>query len=146
MCFLNVHSWVSFIIDEIRNMRKNTLIPELTVNMLGQELHNHVIFVALSFNMQRASVERYHDILKYIQHFNLTIVWIMEAWIDLAFPSYYKAYKVNDIYHSVLWVHDLYEQGQYFTKLKKLRKSDFNLKEYEVLFQGKRQIIWQYSL
>ena len=43
----------------------------------------------------------------------------MEAWIDLAFPSYYKAYKVNDIYHSVLWVHDLYEQGHYFTKLKR---------------------------
>ena len=35
---------------------------------------------------------------------------------------------------------------KYFPKLKKMRKSDFNLKEYEVLLQGKRQIIWQYSL
>lgn len=35
---------------------------------------------------------------------------------------------------------------KYFPKLKKMRKSDLNLKEYEVLLQGKRQIIWQYSL
>ena len=35
---------------------------------------------------------------------------------------------------------------KYFSKLKQMRKSDLHLKEYEVLLQGKRQIMWQYSL
>ena len=70
---------------------------------------------ALITNVPR--VRSIFKLLRLIQHFKPAAVWIMESYTLLSPPQNYKAYRLNDVYCSMCWIHERFGQGKYITKI-----------------------------
>lgn len=52
---------------------------------------------SVRINCRRASYSKYAYIFQLVQNYSPAVIWIMEPYIDLPSPKYYKIYKLNDI-------------------------------------------------
>ena len=108
--FVDALAWIDYLIDEVREF-DGPVLDAVTADPVSPAS------MSLCVNMQRASSAKYVCLLQLVQHFKPVIVWLMEAYVDLLAPSRYVSYRLNDVYHSVLWLHRRYSVGRYVTRL-----------------------------